>query len=175
MITKSKKVQVQAELVEKFKRVSGFYIVDFKKMKVSEMIRLRRELKKSNLDMKVAKNTLIDRALKEVGGFPELDDSVLRGETGIVFGYDDPVVPARILKEQVDKFEKPKFKGAILEGQAFGADSLKLLAGLPTKKDIYAGIVGSLSSPISGIVGSINAVMRDLASLVEEVAKQKAA
>ncbi|MFA6570961.1 MAG: 50S ribosomal protein L10 [Bacteroidota bacterium] len=175
MITKAKKKLIQADLVEKFKRVSGFYVVDFKKMKVSDMLRLRRELRKSGVEMKVAKNTLIDRAMKEVGGFPELPDSVLQGESGIIFGYSDPVAPAKILKEQVEKFDKPQLKGAVLDGQFFEGKRLKQLANLPTKKEVYASIVGSLEAPASGIVGSINAVIRDLSSLIEEVAKQKAA
>ncbi len=57
----------------------------------------------------------------------------------------------------------------------FDGSQLKQVSELPTREDMIAGIVGSLHAPISGIVGSINAVMRDLASLIEEVAKNKAA
>jgi ribosomal protein L10 len=57
----------------------------------------------------------------------------------------------------------------------FDGSQLKTVSELPTREDLIAGIVGSLHAPISGIVGGINAVMRDVAALVEEVAKKKAA
>jgi large subunit ribosomal protein L10 len=57
----------------------------------------------------------------------------------------------------------------------FDSTQLKQVSELPTREDLIAGMIGSIHAPITGIVGSINAVMRDVASLIEEVAKKKAA
>ena len=73
------------------------------------------------------------------------------------------------------KAEKPKLKLAVVEGQVFDGSQLKAVSELPTREDMIASIVGSIHAPISGIHGAINAVMRDVAMLVEEVAKKKAA
>jgi large subunit ribosomal protein L10 len=173
MITKDKKKDIVADLAEKFKKTSGFYIVNFKGMSVEDAIRIRRELKKIGVDYKVAKNTLVNRAIQAVGGI-NLPDEALKGESAIIFGYTDAVAPAKIIKEQFTKFEKPILKAAMIEGQYFDASQLNVLAALPSKDDMMASIVGSLHAPITGIVGSINAVMRDVASLIEEVAKKKA-
>ena len=174
MITKQRKQEIVSELVEKFRNASGFYLVDFAGMKVSDSIRIRREFKKLSVDYRVAKNTLIQLAMKEVGEY-QIPSEVFTGQTAIIFGYSDPVSPAKTLKEQIDKFTKPLFKGAYIDGQFFDDKQLKKIASLPTKQDMMASIVGSLHAPISGIVDSINVVMRDLASVIEEVAKKQAA
>lgn len=173
MVTQEKKRQIVAELTEKFQKANGFYFVDFMGMNVESAVIFRRDLKKSSMELKVAKNTLIKRALSEVGSF-NIPDEKFRGATGVIFGYDDPVAPAKMIKEQFEKNNIPSLKAAIIEGVYYDGSQLKQLASLPTKPQLIAGILGSLNSPISGIVGSINAVIRDVAYLVEEVAKKKA-
>ena len=105
MISKQKKTEIIAELVEKFEKTSGFYLIDFKGMTVDDAIRVRRAMRKLEVDYKVAKNTLILRAIKEVGGI-EIPEELFKGETAIIFGYEDPVSPAKILKEEFKKNEK---------------------------------------------------------------------
>jgi large subunit ribosomal protein L10 len=173
-MNKDEKQIVVGQVTEKVRRAKGMYFADFTGMTVEQMTEFRRELRKSNVDFKVAKNTLIERSLKEVGGYEKTYDSLV-GATGIAFGYDDAVEPARIMKKFIDKNEKPALKLAYIEGVAFDGKNLKEIASLPSRKELIAGILGSLQSPVSGIVGSINAVMRDLASVVEEVAKKRAA
>ena len=112
--------------------------------------------------------------MAEVGGF-EIPEDKFFGQTGFICGYSDPIAPAKIIRDVSEKSEKPKLKAAIVEGQFFDGKQLKEIASLPTREDMIAAIMGSIDAPISGIVGSINAVMRDVASLVEEVAKNKAA
>jgi large subunit ribosomal protein L10 len=168
------KKQVVAELKEKFEKASGYYFIDFEKMNVVEVNNLRKLFIEKQIEYRVAKNTLIEIALEEVG--MKFDDtSFIKGSTGIAFSYGDPLAPAKVLKPILDKSEKPKFKAAVVEGEFYAQDQLKTLASLPTKAELIAGILGSLNSPISGIVGSINAVMRDLASVIEESAKKRSA
>ncbi len=168
------KKEIVETLVEKFQKASGCYFLDFEKMDVESTTRLRRQFFEKGIEYKVAKNTLIEIALEQAG-LKQPKTDFLKGNTGIAFGYDDPTVPAKVLKPILDKEDKPKFKAAIVEGVFYGQDQLKTLATLPSKADMIAGILGSLNSPVSGIVGSINAVMRDLASLIEEVAKKRSA
>lgn len=171
MIKKEDKKVILADLVERFRQSSGYYFVDFKGMKVEDAIRIRREMKKTGISYKVAKNTIIQKALAELN-ISVVPDKVFKGETAIAFGSDDPIEPAKVIKEQFDKFEKPVFKAAVLEGLFYDSSKLNTIASLPTKQDMLASIVGSLHAPISGIVGSINAVLRDVVYLIEEVAKK---
>jgi large subunit ribosomal protein L10 len=168
------KKQIVGELVERFRNANGIYFLNFERMDVESISNLRGLFRKEGVEYKVAKNTLIWRALQEAG-FEGLEESFLKGNTGIAFGNNDPLVPAKILKPILDKSEKPQFKAAIVEGVYYDSTTLKTLASLPSKSDLIAGILGSLDSPITGIVGSINAVMRDLASVIEEAAKKRSA
>ena len=176
MITKQRKSELVQELIDKLKGANGLYLLDFSRMTVDESIKLRRAFKQKKITYKVAKNNLAKIALKEYKEF-KVPDASFVGQTAFAIGYDDPTAPAKVLKEYLEqgKKEVPTLKCAIIEGQFFGGNQLKLLATMPSKADLIAGILGSLDAPVSGIVGSINAVIRDLASVIEEVAKNKAA
>ena len=173
-MTKEQKKEVVQELTAMLDGAAGFYSIDFTGLNVSDTIDLRRQFKSAGVNYRVAKNTLIKRALGETGEFDEVIDRLV-GQTGIAIGYDDPAAPARILKKFLDdkKSETPKLNFAVIEGVTYEGDQLKQVAAMPSRQDIMASIVGSLHAPISGIVGSINAVMRDLASVIEEVAKKQ--
>lgn len=160
-------------MTKKLADTKSLYLVDAGGMTVAQSGEIRREFRKINAELKVAKNTLIRRALEEDGTF-NVAPSILKGNTAIVFAYDDPIAPAKLIKKYFDKDKKPALKLAVIEGQSFDGSQLKTVAELPSREDMIAGIVGSLHAPISGIVGSINAVLRDVAYLIEEVAKKKA-
>ena len=99
----------------------------------------------------------------------------LVGPTGIAFSYDDAVAPARIIKKFKEKSGKLALKAAVLEKQVFDGSQLDQLSKLPTRKDLMAGVVGSLQAPIAGIVGAIAAVMRDLVYVIDAIEKKKQA
>ncbi len=172
MVTKEKKREIVAGLVRKLENTKSMYLVDAGGMTVAQSGELRREFRKVNAEMKLAKNTLIRLALKEDGKFT-VSDALLKGNTALVFAYDDPIAPAKVIRKYFEKDKKPALKLAIVEGQAFDGSQLKVVSELPTREDMIAAILGSLQAPVSGIVGAINAVMRDVASLVEEVAKKQ--
>lgn len=174
MITKEKKREVVATLVEKISQATSLYFVDFTGMSVAMDYKFRGELKGKDVTIQVAKNTLILRALAEVGGY-EVQESQLFGQTALIFGASDPIAPAKIIKQFFDKGQKPALKLAIIEGQMYDGSQLKQVAELPTREELISQIIGSVHAPISGIVGSVGAVMRDVAMLVEEVAKKQAA
>ena len=172
-MTKTKKEELVAEVAGLLDGASGLYSIDFTGLTVANAIRLRREFAKAGVKYKVTKNTLIKRALREVGGYDHVVDQFV-GQTGIAVSYDDPAAPARVLNEFIDpKVEIPKLNFAVIEREVMPGSQLKAIAAMPSRKDLLGSIVGALNAPASGIVGAINAVMRDLASVIEEVAKQK--
>lgn len=174
MISKKKKQETLAILTEKLSKSTGWYLVDFGGIKVVDAIEIRREFKKVGSEFKVAKNTLIKRALSEVG-MTSVPDDKFNGHTALVFGYSDPTAPSKVIKKYFDKDAKLKLKAAIIEGQVFDGQQLNVIAQLPSRNDLIAGIMGSLNAPASGIVGVLNATMRDLLSVIEEAAKKRVA
>lgn len=172
MITLEKKKQIVEEIQGYLEKASAAYLIDFESMTVAEANNFRGELRKGGFDYKVAKNTAFRRAIEgnEKFAFPETD---FKGYSGMVFGYEDPVTPAKIIKKAFDTKERPKLKAAIIDGKYFDSTQLKTLASLPTKEEIMAAIVGSINAPASGIHGAISAVMRDLANVIHVGIKAK--
>ena len=82
---------------------------------------------------------------------------------------EDPVAPAKIIKKFFDKTQKMSLKACYIEGQYYEGGQLSTLASLPTKSEVVASILSSINAPISGIVGTINAVMRDLVYVVDQI------
>ncbi len=172
-MTKNEKVEAVAEVRELLNGANGVFAIDFTGLTVANAIKLRREFKKAGINYKVAKNTLVKRAMREAGGYDAVLDRFV-GQTGIAISYDDPAAPARVLKEFIDpKVEIPKLSFAIIEGEVFEGSKLGDLAAMPSRKDMIASIMGALNAPVSGLVGVLNATIRDLASVIEEAAKKQ--
>ncbi|TRZ65580.1 50S ribosomal protein L10 [bacterium] len=175
---KVKKQEIAEEIRDMLNNSGAVYFTDFTGMSVAQVDELRNEFFKGNIKYRVVKNTLAKMAIKESNAYSSFSDQLndfLKGPTAIVFSDKDIVVPAKILKKYFAKLEKPKFKMAVVDNQFYGSDKLNELASMLTKEEIISGILSSLDSPVSGIVGVLNAVIRDLASVIEESAKNKAA
>ncbi len=173
MITREQKQQIVAELVEKLQKSNGIYLLDFTGLSVQDTIEARREIKKLEAEMKVAKNTLIQRALREAERFTNIPDDRFFGPTAVTFAYGDPIRPVRFIKKLVDD-NKIRFKAAVIEDEFFGEEQLAQLASFPTREEIYAGIVGSLQAPLSNVISIFHNLVRDLVSVIDEVAKKQA-
>jgi large subunit ribosomal protein L10 len=171
---KTDKIEQIAQIKEQFEKATAVYLVNYSGVTVEEINGLRREFIKEGVTYKVYKNTLVKRVIDELGGYEKLNDKLV-GMTGIAFADENYVAPAKIIKSFNDKNKKFDFKGCYIESSFYDEDQLKTLASMPTKEEVMAGIVGSIASPASGIVGAINAVMRDLVSVIDEVGKTKAA
>ncbi len=176
MATREQKAQIIADVANAIAQSSALYFVDNATMTVADDWELRRLLKSKGARYRVVKNTLLLRALRQTEQ-PSFDERKLFGQTAVVFAPpSDPITPAKLLKDYAAKHDgKPRLKVAIVEGAIFDGSQLSLIASLPTREEIIAAIMGSLTAPASGIVGTINSVIGGLASVIEEVAKKKAA
>jgi large subunit ribosomal protein L10 len=168
----------KGEIIEQIKEIvqnsSAIFLVDYRGVNVADINKLRSSFVKEGIKYKVFKNTLFKKALEQIGGYEQFND-LLVGMIGVAFAKDNFVAPAKIIKKYNDDSQKLTFKGCYLESTFYGTNQLNAIASMPTKEEIIAGIIGSIASPASGIVGTINAVMRDLVSVIDEVAKKKAA
>jgi len=173
-MNKNEKAELIAEAKELIQNASAVYLTDYSKINVSDISEIRNQFRKDGVKYRVFKNTLFKRALVESGKFEKLADH-LEGMTGFAFASTNPVAPAKIIKKYNDTSQKFPLKACYIETQYYDGNKLKELAELPTKEEVIAGILGSLNSPASGIVGSISAVIRDLVSVIDEVSKKKAA
>jgi len=171
---RNEKTEVVSKVKEMIENSSALYLTDYSGISVEDVNDLRHLFRNEGINYKVFKNTLFKRALKESGKYDKLADHLI-GMTSFAFASENPVAPAKIIKKYFDDDKKLSLKACYIEDEYFDGDQLKTLAALPSKDELIAGIMAGLDSPASGIVGSINAVMRDLASVIDEVAKTKAA
>lgn len=171
---RSEKEAIISEVNEKASRASALYFADFTGLSVAEETELRREFRKSGVEYRVVKNTLARKALENIEGCDQLVKQLV-GPTGIAFGYEDAIVPAKIIKKFAERTGKLNLKVAVIEKKLFEGSRLDELAKLPSRKELIAGILGSLQSPVSGIAGAVHAVLRDLVSVIDQVAQQKKA
>lgn len=173
-MNKNEKAEVISEIREVIDNSSAIFLTDYSGINVADISDIRNQFRKEGVRYKVYKNTLFKRALQESGKFEKLADH-LEGMTGFAFASDNPVAPAKIIKKYFDTSKKLALKACYIETDYYDGSKLDQLATLPTKTELIASIMGSLNSPASGIVGAINAVVRDLVSVVDQISKKEAA
>ncbi len=172
-MNKNEKTEIIAEAKELIEKSTAVYVADYSGVNVADISELRNQFRKEGVTYKVFKNTLFKRALAETGKYSKLTDN-LEGMSGFAFAFDNPVAPAKIIKKYFDANKKFSLKACYIETEFYSGNQLDQLATLPTKADLIAGILSSINAPASGIVGSINAVFRDLVSVIDQISKKAA-
>jgi large subunit ribosomal protein L10 len=135
---------------------------------------LRREFRKNGVQYRVVKNTLIRKALESLGGYDSVAGKLV-GPTGVAFAFDDPAAPARVIQKFSEKHNKLGLKACVIEHQLYDGSKLGDIARMPSRKEMMAAIVGSVQAPLAGVPNIVQAVLRDLVSVVGEIEKKKAA
>ena len=168
------KEHIVAGVTEVAARARGMFFTDFTGLTVGQATELRREFRKSGVSYKVVKNTLIRKALESIGGYDKVYDR-LTGPTGVAFAFDDPVAPAKIIRKFSEKHNKLSLKVCVIEKEVYDGSKLDELAKMPTRKELMAGILGCVQAPLVSVPNIVQAVLRDVVSLIGEIEKKKAA
>ena len=165
------KKQVVKEVREKIGKSNSLCFTNFKGLTASKMNELRRSLEDNDAELKVFKNRLIKRALEE-DSLKELVDFI-EGPVALVFGYDDPILPVKVISDFRKEEDLPVVNGGYLDGKSFDGKSFLELAAIPSKDELYGKIVGSLSSPLNSLVFILSGVPRKLITILSEIAREK--
>lgn len=168
-MTKEQKNEVIEALKEKFSQYNNFYITNTESLTVDQVGKLRRICFNKNVEMKVAKNTLIKKALESLNNdrYSNVYES-LNGVTALLFS-ENPKEPALILSDfrRDSKGELPALKAAFIDGDVFAGDNqLEALKTLKSKHDLIGEIIGLLQSPAKNVISGLNAGNK-LAALVK--------
>ncbi len=150
------KKQIVAEIQEKFSKAQAAVIVEYLGLTVEQANEMRKKLKEAGVEYKVYKNTLMRLAAKETAFEPLLKD--LTGPNAIAFGYEDPVLPAKILNDFSKQFKKLSLKAGVIEGEYCDQDKLKAIAEIPTREELLAKFLGSIQSPLSKFAYVVQAI-----------------
>jgi large subunit ribosomal protein L10 len=166
------KKQVTEELQRELREAGTIYLTDFTGLDVKSMTELRSRLREQGIRYRVVKNTLMLRALEGLG-LPDLA-SHLEGPTGLVLGDEDPVVPAKVVREFAREHEdRPVVKIGVVERRTVDSAAVAELAQLPPKDELLGAIAGGLTSSVGGIAGVLGGLIRDIAYMVEEAARKR--
>ena len=157
-MTKQEKNDVIEVLKGKFSQYSNFYITDTESLSVAQITTLRSHCFDKQVEMKVAKNTLIKKALESIDAekYAGVFDS-LHKVTALMFS-ENPKDPAVILAgfRKANNNEKPMLKAAFINGDVFtGDDQLKALTMIKTKNELVGEVIGLLLSPIQRVIGAL--------------------
>ncbi|GAQ94864.1 large subunit ribosomal protein L10 [Thermodesulfovibrio aggregans] len=141
-------------------------------MTVAEISELRQAIKDSGGEYKVCKNTLFKIAVSDVSLREQLESS-LKGCTGVVFGYDDPVVVVKKALDFSEKNEKFKIKQGVVEGKVYSLAELKEISKLPSKNVLLGMLVGGMSSPLQKMAYAMQGVTLKLLYALEALKNKK--
>ncbi len=170
-VLKAKQARV-SELEEKLKGAASFVLVDYRGITVADDTELRRNLREANVEYFVEKNTMLRRALDNMG--MNQFDNVLNGTTAIAISKEDQTAPARILGEYAEKAAKAngnfKLKAGCVEGEYFDEAKVIALSKIPSKDVLLAQLVGSLQGPIQKLAALLQAVVDKNGETTEEAA-----
>lgn len=155
---------------EKLKASEAIVLTDYRGLSVSEMEKLRGDLRGAQSEYKVIKNTLAKRAAAEAG-MEDLSE-LLNGPVAMAFG-DDPVSLARILKNISREYKELQITGGVAEGRILNAEEMGRLADLPSREVLIAMMLGALQSPISGLANVLSGPVRNLVYALNAVKEQK--
>jgi large subunit ribosomal protein L10 len=171
-LDKRQKEQELANLKDKMAKATQIMVTDHTGINVEELTQLRRKLKEARGEFRVSKNTLLRLAVKDTD-FAALTEHFI-GPTSIVFGYDDPSVPAKIVYNSIKDNERPRFKAYYADGQVYGLEILKKIAELPPRNVVIATLIGTVEGPISQFIMVLEAATREFVGTLDALAKQKA-
>lgn len=170
-MTKQEKNEVIELLKGKFNQYNNFYITDTESLSVAQISTLRSHCFNKQVEMKVAKNTLIKKALESIDAekYAGVFDS-LHQVTALMFS-ENPKEPAMILSgfRKANNNEKPVLKAAFINGDIFvGDNQLKALTQIKTKNELIGEVIGLLQAPIQRVIGALQ--NKDNASATTEEA-----
>jgi large subunit ribosomal protein L10 len=159
------KEQVVSNLQSRFAKATTAVVAEYKGLTVTELNKLRRELREVGGEYHVAKNTLVEIAIE---GSPYLSlKDVLTGQNGLVFGYSDTVGLAKVVAQYAKEHEKFTIKGGVAEGQFLSSARVEALSRLPSREVLRAQLLGILARPATQLASLLAGSGARLARLLD--------
>jgi large subunit ribosomal protein L10 len=167
------KLTVVAEIKERFNACPNVLLIDYRGLDVQSVSKLRRELRSADSEMIVYKNTLTQIAMRELA-LPSMEE-LLMGPSAFIFVEGDPVASAKVLANFAKENEALELKGGLVQSQIIDESGLKALAKLPSREELLAKLLGTISNPARGTVTVLSGPARGLVTALSALKDQKEA
>jgi large subunit ribosomal protein L7/L12 len=164
------KATAVAELAATFGRARLAIVTESAGLPVNQVTELRKLLRGAKAEYKVVKNTLAARAAE--GTILSGVTTYLKGPTGLVIGYDDPVLPAKILRDFLlaeKRDQKMKITIGVLEGKVVQPAELAAVAKLPKKEVLIAMLLSAMQGPARGLVYTLSAILSKFVRVIAAI------
>jgi large subunit ribosomal protein L10 len=172
-VNRERKSEIVEELADEFRGSTSMLVADPRGLTVAGIKDLRIRLREHGATFRVSKNTLARIAAREAGQEPLIE--LLQGPTGIALINDDPAPVAKALADFARTSRLLEVRGGVLEGRVIDAATVRKLATLPPREELYGKLVGSIASPLSGLVNVLAAIPRGLVVALDQIRQQKEA
>ncbi len=171
-MNKEEKQLIIDDLKKKFSEAKNFYVADTSGLTVQDVNALRRLCFESGIEMRVAKNTLIYKALEVTNKQNELEGA-LKGQSALFFS-EVSNSPAKVIKKFREKHERPILKAAYIEADVYtGDDQLEALASLKSKNELIGEVIGLLQSPAKNVLSALLSGKQKLAGIVKTLSERE--
>ena len=167
-LTKDQKSAVVAEVSELLTGSKMTVVANYKGVTVKSIQALRKQANDSGTVVKVVKNRLVKQAIGKVDSLKNVETNELKEQLLYAFNSEDEVSPAKALSDFAKTEPALQFVGAITaEGKFISAEEVKALANLPSKNQLIAGIVNTLSSPLNGAMSALSGNLHGYLKAIE--------
>ena len=169
---KNEKEQFVADLKGRLREATGTFLVDYQGLNVENMNRLRGELRKVDIELRVVKNRLMKIASRETE--TEVLEDGMVGPSALAITYNDVVAPAKALVEFAKDFKQLRIKCGQISGKFVDEDGIRRLAALPGREVLLAQVLSAMQGVPAGFVRVLSGTISQLLNVLKAVEQQKA-
>ena len=152
----AKKAEVVKQTVELLNNAESAIVVDYRGLTVAEVTDLRKQLRDAGVKMSVIKNKILDRAV-EGTDYEDLKSTFV-GPTAVAFSDEDPIAPAKILKNFADDHDALEIKGGFIEKSVKTLDEINEYANMPGREELLSMLASALQDPMRKIARAVKAI-----------------
>ncbi|MGI6004260.1 MAG: 50S ribosomal protein L10 [Christensenellales bacterium] len=167
------KIGIVEDIADKFQRAKCAVLMDYRGLTVQQANDLRTKCREAGVEYKVLKNRMIKLAMQNIG--IDALDAYLEGPTSVAFSYDDVVAPAKIMADYIKSANVMQIKAGVLGTDVLDAQAVDALAKLPSKEMLVGKLLGTMSAPLTKLVGVLNNPARGLVVALKAIGEQKSA
>ena len=171
MLSKAEKQKIIDDLSSRFHSVPSVFIVEYQGLKVKEMDVLRKKLRQTNTELKVVKNTLLEKA--SLGTDIEKMKELFSGPTAVAICDGESSAAAKVFIDYGKDFPEIRIKGGIFEGEVVDVSRIERIAKLPSRQELISEFLGLLSAPMGNLVGVLEQARSNIVNVLEGLKEKK--
>jgi large subunit ribosomal protein L10 len=168
----NEKKELVKDVENRFKKSQAFFVSHNNGLKAQELSSLRKELKSFNAELRVIKNTIIKRAIKDLN-YDENLKNEFNGPTAITFSYGDPVLVAKSLIKVEKDTKRFLISSGSLGSKLLKYNDIDILANLPSREELIAKTVRTIAAPLTGFMTVLSAVPRNFMNVLNSIKDKK--